>query len=307
MTNTPKRWAALGLAAALCTVETWLLISGQAEWFTPQVAVVVSSTIALAVAPLLFEEVSGWFRIAAWVGCFLLACFVFGAVLDRSSHTVRLATATSESATESRGRVETELSDARDSLRHAVTKAEAETNNGGCGPKCMFWQGQANSYQFAIDGHLAKLEAMKPVVANTGAKTLAELTGVSERFLLLIWPIPQPMAFQFMIWALVRVWGSKARVSAKETVSEPEIGAGGGGKGLQLIQGGKVTDRELDEVRNALIDENGNPRVLCNNDLARAMGVVKGEGSKRVDAAIAAGLVTRRRVGRHVAIQLNAH
>lgn len=303
MKLTIKSLVALALGAGLWAVETWLLVDATGYALSPQVAVVVMATIALAAAPLFFKEVSGGLRIAAWVGCGLLACFVFGAVLDRSSHTVRLAAATSESATESRGRVEAELASARNSLAHANAKVEAETNNGGCGAKCRVWQGYANGYQFAIDGFLAKLEALKPVVANTGVKTVADLTGVSERLVLLLWPIPQPMSFQLLIWFFLGL-AFHRKTQFPATVSAPETEIGGGGKGLHLIQGGKVTNREIEALRNAL---SGN-RVVTNDELATLMAVTKGEASKRVEVARAMGIVSKRRVGRHVAISLqHAH
>lgn len=313
MTNITIRLGALALAIALCTAETRLLLQSL-EWTDPQFMVIVSATVSLAVAPLLFKEVRAWLRIACWVGCFTLAAFVFVSVLDRSAKSVDIASASSESLAQSRGRLETELVSARDSLKLAKTKVKEETENGGCGRMCLSWKALEKTYQFAVDGYLAKLDALTPVVANAGANRYAAITGYSIERVLLYWPVVQPLAFQVMIWVFMGVasghWFSRvsATVSkAPETVSEPETGTGGGGKGLHLIQGGKVTDREIEAVRNALLDKDGNPRVLCNNDLASIMGVVKGEGSKRVDAAIAAGLVTRRRVGRHVAIQLNAH
>lgn len=313
MSNIIIRLGALVLAIALCTAETRLLLQSL-QWNDPQFMVIVSATVSLAVAPLLFHKIRPGLRVASWVGCFGLAAFVFVSVLDRSAHSVDIATATGESVAESRGRLEAELASARDSLRHAEAKVKKETANGGCGNMCRSWQSLEKTYQTAVDGYIAKLDALKPVVSNAGAKRYASITEYPLARVLLYWPVVQPLSFQIAIWVFMGVAGGHwfARVStevskASETVSEPETGTGGGGKGLHLIQGGKVTDREIEAVRNALLDDNGNPRTLCNNDLARVMGVVKGEGSKRVDAAIAAGLVTRRRVGRHVAIQLNAH
>jgi DNA-binding MarR family transcriptional regulator len=46
-------------------------------------------------------------------------------------------------------------------------------------------------------------------------------------------------------------------------------------------------------------------RAVSNNELARLLAVTKGEASKRVSAAIAAGFVQRRRIGRKVAITLH--
>jgi DNA-binding Lrp family transcriptional regulator len=46
-------------------------------------------------------------------------------------------------------------------------------------------------------------------------------------------------------------------------------------------------------------------RPLSNNEVAALSGVVKSEASKRVQKAIEAGIVSKRRVGKEVAIALN--
>lgn len=306
MKPTIKSLVALALGAGLWAVETWLLVDATGYTLSPQVAVVVMATIALATAPLFFKEVSGGLRIAAWLGCFLLAAFVFGAVLDRSSHTVWLAAATSESATEARRRLEMELGAAKARLADAEREVKAENKKGGCGTRCTVWQGYAHAHQLAVNDLTEKLAAMRPVVTNTGVKTVSDLTGVSERVVILLWPIPQPMSFQLLIWFFLGLAFHRKPSVAEfpATVSTPETGTDGGGKGLHLIQGGKVTNREIEALRNAL---SGN-RVVTNDELATLMSVTKGEASKRVEVAKAMGIVSKRRVGRHVAISLqHAH
>jgi hypothetical protein len=307
MNTTIIRLGALVLAAALCTAETRLLLQSL-QWTDPQFMVIVSATVSLAVAPLLFKEVRPWLRVACWVGCFGLAAFVFVSVLDRSAHSVDIATATGESVAESRGRLEAELASARDSLRHAEAKVKEETENGGCGKMCRSWQSLEKTYQTAVDGYTSKLDALAPVVANAGAKRYADITGYTIERVLLYWPVTQPLAFQIAIWVFMGVasghWfaGTIATVPAVPIVSEPENSeAGGGGKGLRLVS--VTEDREITALKNALAGK----RSLNNNELARAMSVEKAEASRRVTKAQELGIVSRVRTGRHVAISLHAH
>ena len=96
------------------------------------------------------------------------------------------------------------------------------------------------------------------------------------------------------IWALV--WMATALIAQPVTVSTTVSRAS------DLIIPADVTETDLEELRKLLIMMN---RAVSNNELARLLAVTKGEASKRVSAAIAAGFVQRRRIGREVAITLH--
>lgn len=95
------------------------------------------------------------------------------------------------------------------------------------------------------------------------------------------------------IWALI--WLATALVSRPATVSA------NGFRATDLVIPDGTTDAELEELRK-LLQARG---ALTNNELAALMGVVKSEASKRVTKAVAAGMVSRRRIGREVAITLH--
>ena len=80
---------------------------------------------------------------------------------------------------------------------------------------------------------------------------------------------------------------------AKETVSSIAE--------LDLTEVPKVSDHELDELRRLLRRANA---PLTNQEVADLMSVTKAEASKRVSKAVAAGFVSRAKVGREVAIRL---
>jgi predicted DNA-binding protein (UPF0251 family) len=64
----------------------------------------------------------------------------------------------------------------------------------------------------------------------------------------------------------------------------------------------EIPDHELEALRLAFAVGDG---PVSNDELARRMGVVKSEASKRVQKGIAAGILHKSRVGREVAIRLN--
>lgn len=112
------------------------------------------------------------------------------------------------------------------------------------------------------------------------------------------------------IWSLVWFFMATGRrtvtgtVTAPETVTdEPEASGGSGGRGLKLVSGQTIEDRELKALRKALTGS----QPLTNDELADLMRTSKAESSRRVTKAEQLGMVTRKRVGRHVAISLHAH
>lgn len=95
------------------------------------------------------------------------------------------------------------------------------------------------------------------------------------------------------IWGLI--WLATALVSRRATVS------GTVSRASDLTIPAGTTDAELEELRKLLRTKG----ALTNNEIAELMGVVKSEASKRVSKAVAAGMVSRRRIGREVAITLH--
>lgn len=95
------------------------------------------------------------------------------------------------------------------------------------------------------------------------------------------------------IWALV--WMATALVSMPTKVS------GTVSRASDLTIPAGTTDAELEELRKLLRTRG----ALTNNEIAELMGVVKSEASKRVSKAVAAGMVSRRRIGREVAVTLH--
>ncbi|MEW5705122.1 MAG: hypothetical protein AB1781_11150 [Pseudomonadota bacterium] len=95
--------------------------------------------------------------------------------------------------------------------------------------------------------------------------------------------------------ALFSGWFSKpvTEQSSRSPVTEQ--------RAADLVIPPTVTDAELDELRQ-LLRRLG---PLSNKQVARLMKVTKGEASKRVSKAVAAGMVSRTKIGKEVAITLH--
>jgi hypothetical protein len=117
-----------------------------------------------------------------------------------------------------------------------------------------------------------------------------------------------------VIWALI--WFACAtaeRQSVKKTYALPPADDEGEKKPTPkdviqfprprvLHSAAEIPDHELEALRMAFAVGDG---PVSNDELARRMGVVKSEASKRVQKGIAAGILHKQRIGREVAIRLN--
>jgi hypothetical protein len=99
------------------------------------------------------------------------------------------------------------------------------------------------------------------------------------------------------IWSLV--WLATSLLTVRKTQATVSTGVF---RASDLVLPKDVTPQDLEQLRKLLTMTK---RPVNNNELARLLAVTKGEASKRVSAAIAAGFVQRRRIGREVAITLH--
>lgn len=163
----------------------------------------------------------------------------------------------------------------------------------GAGAQC---KGKAQTVQ-ALEARVEKLrgELRTAPAGDLGSETWAWASAgtVSAETIRKGSVLAFAIGLDVAIWALV--WMATALVSASATVSKPVSMAS------DLVIPDGTTGAELEELRKLLRTRG----ALTNNELAGLMGVVKSEASKRVSKAVAAGMVSRRRVGREVAIQLH--
>ena len=304
MNLTASRGLALVLASILWGVETWLLVDAAGYTLTPQVAVIPAATAALAFLPLILKEATAGLRVAITLSCLFLAAFVFQAVLERTGGALDTKVAAAERTSEGRHLLEAELGRERGRLADAEDNMKAESKRGGCGPTCKTWQSAAVGIQARIDALVAELaNQAPPPVADPVSRRVADMVPVFSEATIRNWrPTFQPFGFLVAIWAL---FGFACAGRVSETVSDPktlnEPVAGGGGRGLRVVP---KFDHEIEAVRTVLHSRG----AVSNDELAALMSVSKGEASKRVERTMSLGVVSKRRVGRHVAISLeHAH
>lgn len=168
--------------------------------------------------------------------------------------------------------------------------AECRTGNG---PSC---KGKAQTVQ-ALEARVEKLrsELRAAPAGDLGSETWAWASAgtVSAETIRKGSVLAFAVGLDVAIWALV--WMATALVSMPTTVS------GTVSRASDLTIPAGTTDAELEELRKLLRTRG----ALTNNEIAELMGVVKSEASKRVSKAVAAGMVSRRRIGREVAVTLH--
>lgn len=168
--------------------------------------------------------------------------------------------------------------------------AECRTGNG---PSC---KGKAQTVQ-ALEARVEKLrgELRSAPAGDLGSETWAWASGgtISAETIRRGSVLAFAVGLDVAIWALV--WMATALVSMPTKVS------GTVSRASDLTIPAGTTDAELEELRKLLRTRG----ALTNNEIAELMGVVKSEASKRVSKAVAAGMVSRRRIGREVAVTLH--
>lgn len=171
---------------------------------------------------------------------------------------------------------------------------------GGNGKDCKGVKATIEVYEASIRGHDADLSKLGPVqVSNADAEQLAAilstLFGMDKAKVKAGAVLLTPFAIAlFLEFGVIVSFGFAFRhrpvvsVSTVSKVSAPVLAA--------------TVVTETDENRR-LLQRVGRP--LTNNEFAALKGVTKGEASKQVSELVAAGMVSRRRVGKEVAITLN--
>ena len=197
-----------------------------------------------------------------------------------------------------------DLADAKDRQRHAHKMADQEMTGERCGARCKGWKTNASDIGNTIaslEREIAELGPQKPVEAKSAKMAeVAALFGFdrakSQAALMLIEPFLWTLFFE--IGSIVSL-GFAFRHSVPEvaTVSAPSDTV----SASDYTTVPSVSDRELEELRRILRGRS----QLTNDEVAALMRVTKSEASKRVAKAVAAGFVTKHRVGREVAISLH--
>lgn len=190
-------------------------------------------------------------------------------------------------------------------LERAQADLAAECKT-GAGKACRGIKSTIEVYQAAIAGHDADLSKLGPVkVSNADAEQLAEILatvfGADKAKVKAAAVLLTPFAISlFLEFGVIVSFGFAFRNNATtvSAVSDPKNTV----SAMDYTEVPKVSDKELEELRRIL---RGKRSALTNDEVAALMRVTKSEASKRVSKAVAAGIVSKHRVGREVAISLH--
>ncbi len=260
---------ASGIAAVLCVaaLPIWIEAARKARSY------LVAGTLVLAFVALL--------------------AYSLPATIGRTGEIKETKAADTSKVIEDKARIEAD---------HATTKKLVDEANrwqinackGGNGPDCKAATFVLNQRAASLEKLAGQLGQMKPAGAgDLGSDTLAWASAgwVTAD------TVRRSSALSFAIGLDLAIWS--LFLLASHILAKPATVSATVSRASDLVLPKDVTDAELDELRK-LLTRSG---PLTNNDVARMLGVVKSEASKRVSKAVAAGIVSRRRIGREVSIQ----
>jgi len=284
--------AALASAAALLSLQVVGALEATEGASTYTRASMIVAMCAVALLPV-FIHISWSFQLRALA---LALCIAFVALLAYSLPAVVGRTGEIKQAKAAAGvdraTVEADLRATQTRLSWAADDLARECAT-GVGPAC---RGKTQTVS-ALEARVEKLrgELRAAPAGDLGSETWAwAFAGtVSAETIRKGSVLAFAVGLDVAIWALV--WMATALVSMPTTVSAIVSRA----SDLTIPAG--TTDAELEELRKLLRTRG----ALTNNEIAELMGVVKSEASKRVSKAVAAGMVSRRRIGREVAVTLH--
>lgn len=263
---------ASGIAAVLCVaaLPIWIEAARKARSY------LVAGTLVLAFVALL--------------------AYSLPATIGRTGEIKETKAADTSKVIEDKARIEAD---------HATTKKLVDEANrwqinackGGNGPDCKAATFVLNQRSASLEKLTGQLARMKPAGAgDLGSDTLAWASAgwVTAD------TVRRSSALSFAIGLDLAIWS--LFLLASHILAQPTTVSATVSKASTLILPEGVTAEDLENLRK-LLTRTGRP--VNNNEVARLMSVTKGEASKRVSAAVAAGLVQRRRVGREVSIAVH--
>lgn len=284
--------AALASAGALLSLQILGGLEATEGASTYTRASMIVAMCAVALLPV-FIHMSWVYRLRA---VSLVLCIAFVALLAYSLPAVVGRTGEIKQAKAAAGvdraTVEADLRATQTRLSWAADDLARECAT-GVGPAC---RGKTQTVS-ALEARVEKLrgELRAAPAGDLGSETWAWASAgtVSAETIRKGSVLAFAVGLDVAIWALV--WMATALVSMPTTVS------GTVSRASDLVVPADTTDAELEELRKLLRTRG----ALTNNEIAELMGVVKSEASKRVSKAVAAGMVSRRRIGREVAVTLH--
>jgi len=286
--------AALASAGALLGLQVVGGLEAVAGGSLYTQASIIGAMVATAALPVFIHaawRVAKPIAVALFIGFVAFLAYSLPATVGRTGE-IRHAKA---AAGVDRATVEADLRATQTRLSWAADDLARECAT-GVGPAC---RGKTQTVS-ALEARVEKLrgELRAAPAGDLGSETWAWATAgtVSAEAIRKVSTLAFALGLEMSIWSLV--WLATVLLGRK---TEATVSAGVF-QASDLTIPEDTTDAELEELRKLLLQQG---RPLSNNEVADLMRITKGEASKRVTKAIAAGLVRRHREGRDVAITLH--
>ena len=296
------QYLAMGLGTALLALQTWLLTehATHAAGLSPALlAAVPVVTVTLAALPLLMEHClrhRAWLK-AVWLLILfaLLVGYSLPTAIGRAGEARDAKIAEAATSTRPLELATAELTRTLARIDDAEREVKRECKS-GFGRKCEGWKrtlAERQASAKALRDDIAKLAP--PKVGASDAPRIAALLGIAEATVNLYQPLFLPLAMELGVWILLWI-GFSPSLAPRHACGAALSTAPRLPSGEPAAARGMVVDPVLEVLARAR-------RPLSNDELAAAMGVTKGEASKRVAAL--AGRLRKERDGRRVAISLH--
>ena len=287
--STPIRVSAIATALAMLGIQLIAAYEATQGGTLYTMVSAMAACIVLAVLPIFIEAArrSGAYVIAVaqFVAFGAFLAYSLPATVGRTGEVKEVQAAEAVQATNEAARIRQDYQ----TTQALVTEAEvwvARECRTGKGPKCDGASFVLRQRQASMKDLGEQLSASSPPVGDIGSETLS---WASKGFL-----APETirkasglcfaLGLDVIIWSLI--WLAATSGRELEAITERQE---------------PLTDPEIEELRRVL---GGQRRPLNNGQLAARMGVSPAEASKRVTDAVAAGLVSRTKLGREVQVSL---
>lgn len=296
-------YAALATAGALLGLQILLGFEFTTGGTVGTQASMVLAMVTLAALPVFIEaarQIKAWgLVIALGIAFVALLAYSLPATTGRTGE-IKAAKVADAAAV---ARIRDDFDRTTATLKWALPDMVTECGSGE-GKNCRAKRNTVKALEDRAQSLQASLAAAeKAAPGDVGAETLAWASmgflsaDTVRRGGIIAFAVGLDIAIWALIWLATSILLGHTRKDTVSTVSAPSDTV----SASDYTTVPSVSDRELEELRRIL---RGRAR-LTNDEVAALMRVTKSEASKRVAKAVAAGFVTKHRVGREVAISLH--
>lgn len=296
-------YAALATAGALLGLQILLGFEFTTGGTVGTQASMVLAMVTLAALPVFIEaarQIKAWgLVIALGIAFVALLAYSLPATTGRTGE-IKAAKVADAAAV---ARIRDDFDRTTATLKWALPDMVTECGSGE-GKNCRAKRNTVKALEDRAQSLQASLAAAeKAAPGDVGAETLAWASmgflsaDTVRRGGIIAFAVGLDIAIWALIWLATSILLGHTRKDTVSTVSAPQDTV----SASDYTTVPSVSDRELEELRRILRGRS----QLTNDEVAALMRVTKSEASKRVAKAVAAGFVTKHRVGREVAISLH--